>query len=405
MEQLKKFQIRPEVLEYYDEMVDIRRDLHTHPELGLQEHRTAEVVAKHLRSYGIEQITEKIANTGIVALIEGKQPGRTVLVRADMDGLPIEEDSGAPYSSKTPAMHACGHDGHMAMALTVARLLQKRRNDFNGTVKMVFQPAEEGPGGAKPMIDAGVLRAPDVDVALGIHLWNEFPVGHIGVQDGPMMAAADTFKLTITGVGGHGAKPHTAIDPIVVAAHVITALQTIPSRRVDPFKSVVVTIGSIHGGTKDNIIPERVEMLGTVRSMEPSLREHLPAYLEQIIGGVTSAFGAKHDLRYTYGYPVTANNPDACQMVRDIARPVVESEGAGKVRGVQTMGGEDMSFFLNEVPGCFFFVGSANPEQGLHHPHHSPHFNFDEHALPLGVEVMLRAVDAALKSSLSPRRN
>lgn len=393
-ERLKPFAIRPDVLDMHDDLVEIRRDLHRHPELGFDEHRTAEMVARELHKLGLE-VTEKVATTGVVGLLRGGRPGPTVLVRADMDGLPLQEHNETSYVSTTPrVMHACGHDGHVAMGLGTARWLAKHRDDIAGTVKFVFQPAEEGPGGALPMIQAGVLENPKVDVALGLHLWNNLPLGEIGITDGPMMACADHFTLHIIGVGGHGAQPERTVDPIVVAAHVITALQSVASRRVDPFDAVVVTVGAIHGGQAGNVIPERVEMKGTVRAMHPALRDQLQPMMDKIIGGVCEAFGARYKFDYDHGYPATINDVDVAAMVRSCARDVVGS--VGRTVSPRTMGGEDMSYFLNEVPGCFFFMGCNNRERGLIHPHHSPLFDFDEDVLPLGVEMMVRAVDAAL---------
>jgi len=334
----------------------------------------------------------------VVGLIRGKGPGPTILVRADMDGLPLQEENQREYASQTPTvMHACGHDGHVSSALAVARYFASRSDSFAGNVKVVFQPAEEGPGGAKPMIEAGVMRGPDVDLAFGLHLWNELPVGHIGITDGPMMAAADHFRLTLIGRGGHGAHPHKTVDPIVTAAHVITALQTIPSRSIDPFHSVVVTVGAIAGGKAHNIIPPRVILDGTVRSLDPGVRDELESHMHRVVRGITDGMGATYELEYVRGYPVTANNPEVCEMVRGCARNVLAT--AGRIEAPRTMGGEDMSYFLNEVPGCFFFVGSSNPREGLDHQHHSPRFDFDERALMLGAEIMVAAVEKALATA------
>lgn len=390
-EQLKPFDIRPEVLDMAEGVVEMRRDLHRNPELGFEEHRTADMAARELSALGFE-VTQGVAKTGVVGLLRGARPGPTVLVRADMDALPLQEHNDTAYASCVPqTMHACGHDGHVTMALGVARLLSRRKAHLAGNVKLVFQPAEEGPGGAEPMIEAGVLEGPKVDVALGIHLWTPLPVGQIGVTQGAFMAAADQFELTILGVGGHGAQPDRTIDPIVVSAHVVTALQSIVSRRSDPFDSVVVTVGSIHGGTANNIIPDRVVIEGTVRALEPAVRERLEPAIRAIVKGVCDAFGARFELNYIKGYPPTINNPDVTAMVAECTR------GAqAQAVTCRTMGGEDMSYFLNRVPGCFFFVGCGNEKKGFTHPHHSPFFDFDEDALTLGVEVMLRAVDSAL---------
>ena len=391
---LERMAIRPEIRAMRDELVRVRRDLHRHPELGHHEERTAAVVAEALQAAGLE-VTQGVAGTGVVGLLRGSRPGPTVLVRADMDALPLEEESLVPYASTVCGrMHACGHDGHVAIALGTAGILARMRERLPGNVKFAFQPAEEGPGGAQPMIEAGILHHPEVDCCLGLHLWNELPLGHVGVLAGSIMASSDEFTLTVCGRGGHGAQPQRVVDPVVASAHVIVALQTIASRRVDPLQSVVVTVGAIHAGQACNIIPERVEMRGTVRAMDPDLRERLPAMFEDVVRGVTSALGATYELDYTQGYPVVVNAPAITDLVRTCANAVVGS--AGRVVPCQTMGSEDMAFFLRAVPGCFFFLGSANPERGLHHPHHSPRFDFDEDALPLGVEIMTRAVEATL---------
>lgn len=392
---LERFDIRPEILAMHDELIRVRRDLHRHPELGLQEIRTAALVASALRGLGLE-VTEGVAGTGVVGLLRGASEGRTVLVRADMDALPLLEENEIPYASTVPArMHACGHDGHVSMGLGTARILAARREGLAGNVKFVFQPAEEGPGGAQPMIEAGVLHDPEVDCCLGLHLWNELPVGQVGAIDGPIMASSDEFVLTIRGRGGHGAQPQRVVDPVVTAAHVIVALQTIASRRVDPLQSVVVTVGAVHGGQASNIVPERVEMRGTVRAMDPELRERLPGMLEDLVRGITSAMGATYELDYLRGYPVVVNDVVVTDLLVACAKDVLRTEG--RVVPCQTMGSEDMAFFLRAVPGCFFFLGSANPGRGLHHPHHSPRFDFDEQVMPLGVEIMVRAVEAALR--------
>ena len=391
---LARFDIRPALLEMLGDLREIRRDLHKHPELGFDEHRTADIVARNLRALGLE-VVEGVAGTGVVGLLTGAKPGRCVLLRADMDALPVQELNETDYASTVPrVMHACGHDGHVAMALGVARWFAAHVQALEGRIKFVFQPAEEGPGGARPMIDAGVLKNPDVDVALGMHLWNSLPVGTIGVTPGPSMACADWFELDIFGVGGHGAQPERTVDPIVASAHVITALQTIASRNVDPLDAVVVTVGAIHGGDADNVIPDRVNLKGTVRAMHAALRAQVEPMMRRVIGGVCDALGARWELRFAYGYPATVNDAAVSAMVASCARDVLGD--AGEVVAQRTMGAEDMSYFLQHVPGCYFFLGSNDPARGLIHPHHSPLFDFDDDVLALGAEVMVRAVDAAL---------
>jgi amidohydrolase len=347
-----------------------------------------------LQEWGIEHQTG-IAETGIVAIIKGGKidSGKVLAIRADMDALPIQELNEVPYKSQHDGvMHACGHDGHTAIALGTAYYLQSNRQNFAGTVKIIFQPAEEGPGGAKPMIEAGVLKNPDVDAIIGLHLWNNLPLGTVGVRAGALMAAVECFKCTILGKGGHGAMPHQTIDSVVVAAQIVNALQTIVSRNVDPIDSAVVTVGELHAGTKVNIIPDTARMSGTIRYFKPDLKGFFKKRIEQIIAGICQSFGASYDLEL---YPPTINDAEMAEFVRSQAEQVIETP-LGIVPECQTMGGEDMSYFLQAVPGCYFFLGSANPSKDLAYPHHHPRFDFDETALPMGVEIFVRCVEKFL---------
>lgn len=384
------FDVKEEVAREKERMIHLRRELHRIPEPAFREEKTSKFVTSVLEELDLEVWTG-VAKTGVVALLRGRKAGRTILVRADIDALTVKEETGVDYASAHDGwMHACGHDGHMAIALTVARILARNREAVRGNVKFVFQPAEEGPGGAKPMIEEGVLEDPHVDAALGLHLWNYLPVGKIGVRDGPVMASMDSFRIIIKGRGAHGAIPQDGVDAIVVAGQAINALQTIVSREVAPIAPCVVTIGTIKGGYAFNIIAETVEMEGTARALDPGLRETIPRRIERIIKGLTSGMRADYKLEYNFLYPVTVNDKEMVQIVREAAAEAVGKENV--VVPDQTMGGEDMAFFLQEVPGCFFFVGSANSEKGLDAPHHSPRFNFDEEALAIGSEVMIRAV-------------
>ncbi|MEB3282858.1 MAG: M20 family metallopeptidase [Lyngbya sp.] len=385
-------QLRLEIRNLQPQLVEWRRRLHQRPELGFKEQLTAEFITEKLKAWGIEHQTE-IAKTGIVATIEGHQPGPVLGIRADMDALPIQEENQVPYKSQHDGiMHACGHDGHTAIALGTAYYLANHRQDFQGTVKFIFQPAEEGPGGAQPMIEAGVLKNPDVDAIIGLHLWNNLPLGTVGVRSGALMAAVELFECTIQGKGGHGAMPHQTVDSIVVGAQIVNALQTIVGRNVDPLDAAVVTVGSFHAGHANNVIADSAKMTGTVRYFNPKYAGFFGKRMEEIIAGICQGQGASYDLNYYSFYPPVINDSRMAELVRSVAETVIETP-VGIVPECQTMGGEDMSYFLQEVPGCYFFLGSANAEKDLAYPHHHPRFDFDETALGMGVEMFVRCVE------------
>lgn len=377
-----------------DSMIALRREIHRHPEAGFQETRTAAVVCRELDRLGIPY-RAGIAETGVMATIQGGKPGKTLLIRADMDALPVLEQTGRDFASQVPGMmHACGHDGHTAMLCGLAERLLGIRDRLAGTVKLIFQPAEEGPGGAMPMIEAGVLREPQVDACFAYHLWNCLPVGQVAATVGPVMACVDDFTLRIKGTGGHGAMPHTSVDAIVVMAHVITALQTIASRQVSPLETVVVSLGTVNGGYRRNVIADQVELTGTVRTFNPEVTAAFPERIERIVAGVTAAFGATYELEYVRTYPATVNDEAMTHLVQDAIRRVIGADQL--VTDERSMGGEDMAFFLQKVPGCYFFVGSANPAIGCGEPHHSPFFDFDEAAMGIGVDILVEATLAYL---------
>lgn len=384
--------VRLEIRALQSKLVRWRRSLHQKPELGFQEVLTSQFVDEKLTAWGIEHQTQ-IAKTGIVATIPGNSPGPVLAIRADMDALPIQEQNEVAYKSQHKGiMHACGHDGHTAIALGTAYYLSQHRQDFSGTVKIIFQPAEEGPGGAKPMIEAGVLKNPDVDGIIGLHLWNNLPLGTIGVRQGALMAAVELFRCTIQGKGGHGAMPDQTVDAIVVTAQIINALQTIVARNINPIDSAVVTVGELHAGSAMNVIADSAKISGTVRYFNPQYEGYIGQRLEEIIAGVCQSHGASYELDYWQLYPALINHHQMTELVRSVATDVVETP-AGVVPECQTMGGEDMSFFLQQVPGCYFFLGSANPEKGLAYPHHHPRFDFDESVLSMGVEMFVRCVE------------
>ncbi len=382
--------LREDIGEIMPGVVADRRDFHENPELAFQEVRTSGIVAERLRALGVEDIRTGIAQTGVTGLIRGRKAGggRTVLLRADMDALPILEENEVEYVSRNPGvMHACGHDAHTAMLLGVARLLNERRDEFAGTVKLLFQPAEESPpGGARPMIEAGVLEDPKVDAAFGLHIDPDNPVGVIELRDGPAMAAADRFHILIHGKGGHGAKPQDSIDPIVIGAQIITALQTLVGRNIDPTEEAVVTVGTFKAGEAFNVIPDTAEMGGTVRTFNARNRDYLERRIGELAQGIAAAMGGTADYSYTRGYPATVNHPEMAQLVREEAAKVVGEEGVREASLM--MGAEDFSYFLEAVPGAFWFVGSQNPERGLVWGHHHPRFDLDEAAMAVGMESM-----------------
>jgi amidohydrolase len=371
-----------------------RRDFHQHPELGFQEFRTAGIVARELRSLGLDRVQTGVAQTGVVGLLEGSQPGPVVLLRFDMDALPITEETQAVYASQNAGvMHACGHDGHTAVGLTVARMLTSHRQALTGTVKFVFQPAEEGLGGADAMVKAGLLQDPRPDYALAIHVWNENQIGWLGITPGPIMAAADIFRIKITGKGGHGAAPHQTIDPVLAACQVVTSLQSIVSRNIHPLESAVVSVTSIQGGTAFNIIPPDVVMMGTIRTFKPDVRQVVLDRFREITNGISESLGCTAHLEVTPVTPAVSNDPELTRKVQAVAARLFPDDTVAS--DSVTMGSEDFAYMMQDFPGCFVFVGSANPAAGLDAKHHHPKFDFDELAL-----VKATALVAAVTSEI-----
>lgn len=372
------------------EIVARRRDLHRHPELAFEEVRTAGIVAEELRALGLE-VRPGVGRTGVVGLLAGAQDGPTVLVRADMDALPIDEENETDFVSTTPGvMHACGHDGHTSVALVVARMLAAERAQMAGRVKFVFQPAEEIGKGAEAMVADGVLSDPHPDVSLGLHLWNPLPVGTVAVTSGPMMSAADDWGCTITGQGGHGASPQEGTDPIVATAQIITALQTVVSRSVAPLDSAVVTVASIHGGETFNVIPPVVRLKGTIRTYRPETREAVHQRVREICSSVAGAMGCTAEIEIASMTPAVINDPAVAERIATLAARLVGAENVH--RDVRTMKSEDMALLMEGIPGCYFFIGSANPARGLDYQHHNPRFDFDEDALVIAATLMAQAI-------------
>jgi len=383
-----------------DEIIALRRDFHSHPELGFEEKRTSKIVAETLESLGLS-VTRGVAKTGVVGILEGAKESPVLLLRFDMDALPIVEDTGVDYASTNPGvMHACGHDSHVAIGLSVAKLLSEKSDKLQGTIKFVFQPAEEGGGGAERMVEAGVLDNPKPDYSMGVHVWNDMPVGWYGLTDGPAMAGAEIFTVKITGKGAHAASPHQGIDPVVAAAHIITALQTITSRNVPPLESAVVSVCKVQSGTAFNIIPQDAVLSGTIRTFKPAVFSRVKDRFETIVNNVAHAYDCEVEIsiqRVTY--PVI-NDEALIELMTDVIHNL-HSEGR-VAHDLQTMGSEDFSFMMHDIPGCFLMVGSANPEKGLDYGHHHPKFNFDETCLPYAVAILARgAVDILEKNPKS----
>jgi amidohydrolase len=374
------------------DVIAIRRDLHQHPELGFEERRTAALVATRLRELGYE-VTEGIGVTGVVGVMRGTRPGKTIMLRADMDALPIEEENDVDYASQTRGtMHACGHDGHVAMLLGTATLIARRRDELAGTIVLCFQPAEEGRGGAKAMVDAGVLERFGVERAYGLHLATAFPTGIVGLREGPFYASSDSIEITIEGAGGHGAAPHLSVDPIYVAGAFIVAVQQIVARQIDPLAPAVVTIGAVHAGTIHNVIPSRATLLGTVRAFDADVRAKMAERIERVLRGVCESSGATYAFEYVRRYPVTSNDAGQARYVRALAEREI---GASRVlEAPKLMGAEDFSFFAERVPACFYAIG-CNGGPATAFPHHHAKFDIDERALETGVRMMTAlALDA-----------
>ncbi len=371
-----------------DEVVRWRRHLHRNPELSFQEEETSRFVYETLESFGGLQLSRPTP-TSVMARLFGEEPGRTVALRADMDALPIEEENDFEFASRNPGvMHACGHDGHTAMLLGAAKILAGMREEIKGEVRFLFQHAEEQPpGGAGEMVEAGVMEG--VDAVIGIHLSSYLPVGKIGIGYGPRGAAADTFEIVVKGKGGHASRPQKVVDTVAVAAQVVTNLQHAVSRNTDPLDSTVLSVTRIAGGTTHNVIPETVEMEGTVRTLQEEAREKVAGTMERIIGGVTAAHGASYEFEYRRGYRPVVNDEGVTRVVEGTAREVF---GEAAVEYLPpAMGGEDFSAFQREAPGSFFSVGAGNEEKGITYPHHHPRFTIDEGALLTGMKMFVCA--------------
>ena len=377
--------------------IALRREIHRRPELGFEEVRTAALIERELDRLGIEH--KRVATTGVVGVIRGARPGRTAALRADMDALPIAEQSGEACASEVPGkMHACGHDAHTAMLLGAAGVLAGRRAELAGNVVLLFQPAEEGPGGAEPMIAGGVLDDPRVDAIAMLHVDPRLPTGTIGITPGPVNAAADELHLTVRGKGGHGGYPHLAVDAIPAAAAIVLALQTIAARETDPLASIVLTLGTIEGGYRNNVIADVVTLTGTIRTYDPAIRRGVEAKIRRIVEGVAAGYGATAQVEIVYGYPPVVNDP---RLATAFAAYLGAQTGIPIERPAPTMGAEDFAYFAERVPGVVGRLGIRNESLGSIHSGHSPQFRLDEAAIPTGITALVAFAEAVTSGAIT----
>jgi hippurate hydrolase len=369
-----------------------RRDIHQHPEILFDVHRTAGSVAEKLKAFGCDEVVTGIGQTGVVGVIHGKGSGprKVIGLRADMDALPMDEQTNLPYRSKNPGkMHACGHDGHTAMLLGGAKYLAETRN-FSGTAVVIFQPAEEGGGGGREMVDDGLMDRFGIQEVYGMHNMPGIPPGHFAIRPGPLLAAADRILIEIEGLGSHAAKPHLGVDPVVVGAQIVNQAQTVVSRSVDPIKSGLISICQFHAGSADNVIPQTATLRGTARSLLPEVRDTLEKRLREIVEGTAKAYGARATLTYNRGYPVTRNHERETEFAASIASDVAGKEAVDS-NTPPVMGGEDFSYMLEARPGAFIFIGNGDTA-GLHHPA----YDFNDEAIPAGIAFWARLVETAM---------
>lgn len=374
----------------FEETVTRRRDFHQHPETAFEEVRTSGIIAERLEALGLP-VRRGVGKTGVVAVLTGAQPGRTVLARADIDALPIHDEKDVSYRSLVDGkMHACGHDGHAAVLLSVAKLLSRRQNTLQGRVVFVFQPAEEMVGGAEAMLEDGALAGLTPDAVIGLHLSSDYPLGTVALRAGPSMAATDSFRVVVQGSGGHAAKPHYCVDPVLIAAQLVVTLQSLVARETDPQDSAVVSVTSVHGGTAYNIIPETVELKGTLRSFLPETRTYLKDRLQTLCHTTTEGLRGSASFEWIDNSPAVINDARMTERMRQVAAEVVGVENV--LESAKSMGGDDMALWLEQAPGCYFFVGGRNPEIGADKPHHHPKFDIDEGALQIATEALARGI-------------
>ena len=384
---LLKAEIEELVTQVFEEATRLRRLFHENPELGYEEHHTSRVISDYLSENGIE-VKKGIAGTGVLGILRGQKPGPVIALRSDMDALPIQEQTSAPFSSKVQnVMHACGHDMHMAMLLGAAKALAMVRDRIEGTIKFIFQPAEEMLAGGKRMVEEGALSEPDVDCIYGFHVWPDLPIGKFGFKSGPLMASMDSFSVTLKGKAGHGAAPHQGIDAIIGGAHVISGLQSIISRETDPLDSVVLTIGTLSAGTGFNIIPEKATFQGTVRTLKEDVRQRVAGDFSRVVEGMSSAMRLEPEINYQFGYPVTSNQKDHTDFAKGQAIGLF-GEQAAVVLEQPSMVSEDFSFYLQQVPGSFILLGVGDGAGGSYKLHNE-RFLPDEEAMKYGIGLYL----------------
>ena len=382
-----------------EELKNLRRDFHQYPELSFKEFETARKIAIYMKELGCE-VEENVGKTGVVALLKGAYDGPTIAIRADIDALPVKEMTGLPYASKNEGvMHACGHDIHTTCALGAAKILASLKDELQGSIKFIFQPAEEINLGAKAMIEEGVLENPDVSMIFGLHNNPEIPIGKVGVKEGPLMSAVDSTFITVMGKGGHAAYPHRVIDPIVCTSSIVMNLQTIVSRNVDPQKAAVISFGSISGGMANNVIPDEVKLLGTVRTFDEDLRDSIENWMKRTVENTASSLGCQVELNYRRDLPALINHPEATKIAMKAALEIFDEDSI--VVPIPSMGGEDFALYQKRVPGCYFWLGVGNPDIDAVHPWHSPHFKADEEALPLGAALLALTALIACESNES----
>ncbi len=383
--------ISSDIAKYRDEVIELRRDFHRHPELGMAEHRTSEKVVNYLESCNL--VVNRLNRTGVVGLLEGGHSGPTLLMRADMDALPIQEENDVPYKSVNKGvMHACGHDAHTAMLMVAAKILSNSKKNLKGNIKFVFEPNEENVG-ALAMIEEGVMQNPTVGACLGLHIWTPLQTGQIGITEGPVMAGMEHFDLLVKGRGGHTATPQSAIDPIMTAANIIQGVQIIQTREIDALKEpTIIMFGKIEGGTASNVIPDSVSLSGTMRYLfegEEESDDNPKKRFERVVSQICAAHRAGYALSYLYGHPTLVNHPEMARLVQSVVREELDS--SQEIVSFVSMAGEDFSEFASRVPGAFYFLGAGNPAKETHFPHHHPRFNIDEDVLSVGVEMHVRA--------------